>query len=120
MKNKNAQTTLPKDKVVKLYRTALQAGIPFETVHQKVAHLEARENGAEEAEKVEQELQRKNVSLKKRLFLTLTPCICVLFGIALVGAAVWPLFSYYIFTPDDLYKVSLLSPIPHNRVLDIM
>jgi LPXTG-site transpeptidase (sortase) family protein len=114
-----AATSLPKDKVVTLYRTALKAGIPLETVHQKVAHLEAREQLVETVEKADQ-AQRKALPLKKRILLTVTPIFCLVLGLGLVGSAVWPLFSYYFFSPDDLFKSSLLAPIPREQVLDVM
>lgn len=120
MKKKLTAPALPKEKLIKLYRAAIQAGISLEAVHQKVDHLTTREQVVDAVEVAEEKRRQPKLSFKRKFFFTVLPLTCVLIGLSLVGSAVWPLFSYYIFTPDDFYKSSLLAPIPREQVLDVM
>jgi len=114
-------TSESKKKVVELYRLALNSGIPLETVQLKIAHLSARAKSvAEQDKKDQQQRRRTELPLRRKIFFTALPLACILAGLGLVGAAIWPLFSYYIFTPSDLAQNNLLAPVPHAEVLDVM
>jgi LPXTG-site transpeptidase (sortase) family protein len=116
--------SVSKQKVIEVYRQAVLAGVPLEIVHQKISGVLERVGTTEKMEKTtdsQQEMQaKKQVPLSKRLFITFTPIVCVFFGLFLIGNAVVPIASYYLFTAPSLDAGNLVAPLPQDQVLDAM
>jgi LPXTG-site transpeptidase (sortase) family protein len=111
-----------KEKIVALYRQALLADIPLETVDQKIQSMLTRVDTTWQHEQ-EQDQLRENALKTKVPFMTrmvshVVPALFVLVGIFLVGSAVWPIVSYFVFTIPSLRASTLLTPIPQDQVLD--
>jgi LPXTG-site transpeptidase (sortase) family protein len=120
-RNQQTVSSDSKKKVIELYRLALTSGIPLEAVQLKIAHLNERASSvAEQERKDKQQRRRQELPLRRRLFFTALPLVCIMMGLGFVGTAIWPLFSYYLFTPNDLTSSTLLAPVPHAEVLDVM
>src|SRR5579859_3491417 len=126
MRKRSAKSTtpIPKQKLVEMYRKALAAEIPLEVVDQKLQHFMQRSLAAESIEaELDQFLtqqRRQQIPRHKRVFLTVVPLACISIGLFLVGSAMWPIISYYLFTGPALSNVTLLAPVPADQVLDFM
>lgn len=113
---------LPKEQLVQLYRHALLADVPLETVHQKIHSMMQRVDATNHLEQLqdkqrEQQLKRK-VPFMTRAVAHGVPLLCIALGLFLVGNAVWPMISFMLFRPADIERISLLAPIPRDQVLD--
>ena len=117
-------TTLNKNEVVQLYRQALLAGIPLDVIHQKVntaaerAQITARAE-SEHHQKIVKEY-RQQIPLSTRFAAKVIPPLCIVIGLFLVGSALVPITSYFLFTLPDLRQANLLAPVPDEQVLDVM
>jgi LPXTG-site transpeptidase (sortase) family protein len=122
MKKKPAQSAVPKDRIVALYRQALLSDIPLETVDQKIRSMLDRVDTTFQYEQQQDELReaklKKQVPLHARLMAHTLPLLCMLIGLFLVGNAAWPILSYLVFTMPGLQTSTLLAPIPHEQVLE--
>lgn len=110
-----SQTAIPKEKIVELYRRAVQSNIPLELVEDKVANYLMRARTAEDVEdRVDDQsrrLARKHTSLRKRVFFTLTPLICIFVGVFLLGNAIYPIVTSYFFT-DATQETAMMANMP--------
>jgi LPXTG-site transpeptidase (sortase) family protein len=113
---------VPKEKIVALYRQALLAGIPLETLDQKIQTMLTRVDTTWQHEQQQDAVRegklKKKVPLVARMVSHVVPAVFVTVGIFLVGTAVWPILSYFVFTIPNLRASTLLTPIPQDQVID--
>lgn len=123
MKKPASPVSVPKDKLIQLYRQAVLSDIPLDVVNQKVASALVRVDTTVSVERQEdrqrEALLKKRVPLPVRVFANVVPVLCLLIGVFLVGNATWPLISYFMFA-DSTLQAAMLSPVPQSQVLDVM
>jgi LPXTG-site transpeptidase (sortase) family protein len=114
--------SVPKEKVVHLYRRALEEDIPLEMLHQKIHHFLQRNSLStqmeEQADLEQQKLLKMSTPLFSRIFLKVVPAFCIITGIFLLGNAIFPIASYYLFQTSEYQSGRMLSPIPPRDVLE--
>jgi LPXTG-site transpeptidase (sortase) family protein len=115
---------VPKEKIVALYRQALLANVPLETLDHKIqamlTRVDSTWNHEQEQDQLHEKKLKKNIPFFARLVSQAIPLLLVTVGVFLVGSAAWPILSYFIFTIPSLGQVTLLAPIPREQVLDAM
>jgi len=109
---------IPRSELVKLYRQAIQAGVPLEALEKKLSTLVARSQVTESIEDTDDELKKKLPTLVRYGALGL-PVIMVFVGIILIGSATFPLIHYFFSTLPVLQAANVLAPVPHDKVLDV-
>jgi LPXTG-site transpeptidase (sortase) family protein len=124
MSNSAARSKIvPKHQLVAIYRQAIASGVPIELVDQKVQTFADRLQFTVEIEEQDDKKRiktlQKDVPLRTRIMVHVLPVVCVMIGIFLLGNAVWPILSYFVFPSQDLMKHALLAPIPASRVIDV-
>jgi sortase A len=116
-------SSLPTAELVRIYRGALAADVPLETINSKIDQVWQRQQVSEgweaNADAARVRKMKQQVPLPMRIFSSLMPIICIVIGIFLVGNAALPILGYFV-TGADLQASNLLSPIPNAQVLDAM
>ncbi len=114
--------TVSKSQLVKLYRQAVAAGLPIDTVHHKIESFAERSQLTLRVEEQNDQKQLQNfhkkLPLRTRIIIHLLPVFCVMIGLFLVSNAIWPILSYFVFPESHLLGENLLSPVPENAILD--
>ncbi|CAN5273033.1 hypothetical protein BH10PAT2_BH10PAT2_0050 [soil metagenome] len=112
-----------KTEVIELYRKAMLSGVPLDLVHQKVITASEKAAIVADVQRQEQELLvnefHQQIPRSTRIASKVLPPIFIVLGLFLVGSAVIPIASYFIFTMPDL-KSGLIAPVPEAQVLDAM
>ncbi len=114
-KKKKQAKPVAKAKLVELYRQAVRSEIPLEVVDRKVNAYFTKMSSVEYVQEEvdhEQLLQSTKLPFSKRLFFTLTPLICLILGVTLVGSAAVPIASYYLFTVPAFSQNNLNEVVP--------
>lgn len=119
MSTSQQSKTVPKSQLVKLYRQAVAAGLPIETVHSKIQNFAERSQLTLKVEEQDdkkrlQNLQRR-LPLRTRVIIHILPVFCMLIGIVLVSNAAWPILSYFVL-PEQ--HEGLLSPVPDSAIFE--
>ncbi len=112
-----------KNEVIQLYRQAILSGVPLDVIHQKVLTASEKAQITAQIEKEERQklvkAYRKTTPLATRVTSRILPPVFIILGLILVGSAVLPIASYFLFTIPDL-KAHLIAPVPEAQVLDVM
>lgn len=113
--------TVPKSQLVQLYRQAIAAGLPIDTVHSKIQTFAERSQLTLKIEEQDdkkrlQNLQRR-LPLRTRIVIHILPVFCVVVGLFLVSNAAWPILSYFVL-PSDFNQEGLLAPVPDSALFD--
>lgn len=116
------QPAVPKQDVVQLYRRAVASEMSLDTLNQKIETYLNRTSVTHqlEEEQFQQQRQQQEKTRIPKTARTVLPVALILIGLFLVGNAVWPIASYYLFAHGDIQVSSLLSPVPHNELADII
>lgn len=115
--------SIPQAELIKLYREAIQAGVPLETIDKKVDKLLTRTQVTEKIEQSDHQL--KQLQLKNKLPKVirygslLLPVAMMLAGLFLIGNATFPIMGYFFATLPSLQASAILSPVPNDKVLDV-
>ena len=124
-KKKSAPQPTPgnKTEVIELYRKAMLSGVPLDVVHQKVVSASEKATIVAEVQRQEQETLVKEfhqqIPRSTRVASKVLPPVFIVLGLFLVGSAIVPIASYFLFTMPDI-KSSLIAPVPEAQVLDAM
>lgn len=109
--------------LVTLYRRALLRGVPLDELEEKVRKQVDRITVSEQVEDdFEKKRERRvinRIPKVMRMGAFVIPVTFLLFGIYLVGSAVFPIMAYYVQTSPALQTSSLLAPIPREEVMDV-
>lgn len=111
--------------LIRLYRRALESGISFDHLDEKIKESWLR---AQLTEVVERE---NDLTWQVKLWnvlpafvrwgAALVPALMILAGIGLVGSAVWPIASYYFQSlTSNTQTAQLLAPVPQEKILDVV
>lgn len=115
MSSSKQSQTVTKSQLVQLYRQAIAAGLPLETVQQKIQTFAARSQVTLHVEEQDdrQRLQalRRRLPLRTRIIIHLLPVLFVGLGVFLVSNAAWPILSYFVFPQAEARIGGLLSPV---------
>lgn len=122
MSASDPKRAVPKDQLIKIYRQAVQMGLPLDVVDQKVQAMADRLHVTVDVEEKDdkqhiKKLQRA-VPLRTRIMVHVLPVVFVALGIFLVSNAAVPIMSYFVFGSTDGFQQAILSPIPDSMVLD--
>ena len=117
------QAALPRDELIKLYRNAVARGVPLEEVETKIAKHVARLSVSEKIEaehdKVHTEALKKQLPNFVRIGALAVPIVFIIFGIFLVGNAVFPIVSAFLGERQTTQVAELLTPVPRDEVMDV-
>ncbi len=111
-----------RQKLVKVYRQALAAGVALDKIEQKTLKYYDRTHQTHQVEQAddEQKIQaiKNTIPRSIRVGAYFLPIALILTGIVLVGSAVLPIVGYYLKDLPELRSTKLASPIPDDQVLD--
>jgi len=114
---------IPRDELIKVYRHAIQAGVPIEAIEEKLNKLLMRSQVTERIETKDQQTREENLKKKVpkvvRYGSLLLPLTLVVVGILLIGSAALPIVNYFLATVPNLQASAVLSPVPNDKVLDV-
>lgn len=109
--------------LVALYRKALLRGVPLEELEEKVQKQVERISITDRVEKDFEKKREKRIINRipriVRVGAFVVPVTFLIFGIYLVGSAVFPILAYYVQTSPALQASTLLAPIPREEVMDV-
>ncbi len=112
-----------KNEVIEVYRKAMLSGVPLEVVHQKVVSASEKAAIVADVQRQEQETLVKEfhqqIPRSTRVASKVLPPIFIILGLFLVGSAVIPIASYFIYTLPQV-RSGLIAPVPQAQVLDAM
>ena len=119
----STQKPVLQSELVQLYRKALVLGVSLEEVQEKVQKQVDRLSVSQKVEsQFEREREQKVKSRLPRIMQLgafIVPFAFLSLGIYLVGSAVFPIISYYVFANQTIQTASLLAPIPREQVMDV-
>lgn len=122
MKQNRTATTAIKAELVDVYRQAMRAGVPLDTVEEKISRVWDRQQVAanRDSEGLVQRERRLSSALPRvvRWGSLAVPLVLLLLGVGLLGTAVTPIVSYYVWEWPKLQATNLTTPIPPEFVLD--
>ena len=120
----SSMNSVPKKKVVQLYRDALAQGIPVSKLDQKLDRMLARQASTtvveNEIDEKRQQRWQKQLPLLVRIFAVVIPTVFLAIGLFLVTSAVFPIASHLVAQSPQLREEQLLSPIPREEIIDII
>ena len=121
---KKSSSSPLKTQLIALYRRALLADIPFDVVQDRMSTYLLRSEVTADGEALDDKRYKEKIQKKvpraARLITGVGPFVFILVGAILVGNALWPIISYYLFIAPSLRADTLAAPIPNNEVLDAM
>lgn len=124
MKQFAPNTTIPKAKLVALYRQAMNDGLALDKVNDKINTYLSRSTVAEKIDtkrvKDLPKIWNSKLPISVRVFSWLLPSVFVLIGLLLLGSALLPIGFHLVKTAPELRAAELLSPIPKEDILDVM
>lgn len=117
-------TRIDRQKLVKVYRQALAAGLSLDKVEQKTLKYYERTSSAHQLEQADDAKKIKDLKNKipraVRVGAYFLPLALILTGIVLVGSAVLPIVGYYLKDLPELRSTKLVAPVPDDQVLDVV
>ena len=117
------QRAVPKHQLVRLYRQAVEAGLPLEVVDQKIQAFADRFHLTVQVEEHDDTQQMKKLQkampLRTRIMVHVLPAAFVSLGLFLVSNAAWPILAYFVFKSPDMVEHGLIAPIPEQMVLGL-
>lgn len=121
MKSSPQQRAVPKHQLVRLYRQAVEAGLPLEVVDQKVQtfidRFQLTVQVEEQDDKQHIKKLQKAMPLRTRIMVQVLPVVFVSLGLFLVSNAAWPILAYFVFKSPDMMENGLIAPIPEQMVV---
>jgi LPXTG-site transpeptidase (sortase) family protein len=122
MSSTQQHKSVPKNKLVELYRQAVLSGVPLDKVDQKIDKATSRLTITAETEKSNSKDRAKKLqhSLPAvvRWGAALVPILFVGLGFMLLTTATWPVVQYYLIEAPQLQAQTLMAPIPTDDILD--
>lgn len=116
-------TNISTQQLVKLYRQAIQKGLPLEKVEAKVSKKIDRLAVSTKIEAQEEEKRiskiKHRLPKKIRYGALFLPILFITLGLFLLGNAITPIFSYYSPQIPKFNQAQLSVPIPKEEVLDV-
>lgn len=121
MKKKAVTLPVSRAEIVALYRNAVIHNIPLEEVEEKITDQFKRLTVTKKVEEREDTVRVKKWQLPPaiRLGALLLPISFIVFGLYLVGSAVFPIVHAYFSDAADSEVGQLTSPIPQEDVMDV-
>jgi LPXTG-site transpeptidase (sortase) family protein len=120
MAKTNPQLTKQKNQLLKLYRQALQDGVPIQDLNKKVNYFLKQDKASLKGEEHLDEQIKLNfwgrLPKMMRVGATFLPLALIVFGLVLALSAMWPIIDYYLPWKKE-EEITLLSPIPHSQLL---
>ncbi|MBP7768288.1 sortase [Candidatus Woesebacteria bacterium] len=110
-----------RSELVKLYRNAVIHGITLESVEEKITEQLRRSTVTDtvEAGSDDERVKSWQLPLFIRLGALLLPISFIMFGAYLVGSAVLPIVSAFVWKNADVAMTQLRSPIPSEDVMEV-
>lgn len=117
-------TSLPKQKLVELYREAMAANLPLEEIEAALSRRIARVKVASEVEQNQTDDKvktlKKTLPLPVRVGAFILPVVMISLGLFLVGNAALPLMAYYTSSLPFMGEAEILSPLPKDRTTAVI
>lgn len=119
---KNMPQVMQSD-LIELYRSALQQGLSIEQIEKKISRHLKRMSVSESIEEQEDEIrelaEKRKLPKFMRVGAFILPILFLVIGFYLVGSAVVPILTAYVFADSDVQLTRLTAPIPHEEVMDV-
>lgn len=119
----NEQQQISPRQLAKIYRQALEQGLPLDKLEEKVAR---RFDKLATSQKIEKKAEKEKIKKMKHRLPPLVrygamalPVVFLVVGLYLLGSATWPIVRYYTDTLPDLAQAKLIAPIPQEEILDV-
>ncbi len=124
MKGSTSSEQPLEEQLVRLYRKALEEGMPLEELEDKinrhVERLEVSRNVEAKREKEKEKGIAKRIPKTIRTGAVILPFLFISIGLYLVGNAVMPILGYYVQSAPGIKRAdNLIAPIPQSDVMDI-
>ena len=121
-KSQPSAASFSKEELVQIYRNAVLSGVPLSTVqhkvHETLHRLETTLAYEKNTDRLRVAVLQPPLPWQKQFFVHVIPALCMALGVFLVGNAVWPVVSYFLFTAPRARARELLSPIPAGQLVD--
>lgn len=118
-----AAKALPHAELIQLYRNAVARGVPLEEVDAKINKHVERLSVSEQIERVSDTIKTEKLKQELpravRMGALVLPIGFIIFGMFLVGNAVFPIMSSFFGNRDSTQVAELLAPVPREEVLDV-
>jgi len=106
-------SVLPRQQILDLYRDAVKSGLSIEDVQKEINDLHQLVSEV-------QVLQRRDERLTTKYWRTrkIVPLVLITLGSILMANAIWPILYHTVFVAPHLKRVSLLSPVPIENIIE--
>ena len=119
---KNMPQVMQSD-LIELYRSALQQGMSVAQIEKKINRHLKRMSVSEfiekKEDKIRESVEKRRLPKAMRVGAFILPILFLVIGLYLVGSAVVPILTAYVFADSDVQLTQLTAPIPHEDVMDV-
>lgn len=114
---------LPQAELIKLYRNAVARGVPLTEIDEKVTKHVQRLKVTKRIEAVQDTIKtetlKRELPAAVRLGALALPVAFIVFGMFLVGNALFPIVKAYVGSGDTTQVAELKAPVPREDVMEV-